>query len=418
MAHLDLHGRRTDVIVIGGGQAGLAMSRCLTDRSVDHLVLERGETANTWRTERWDSLRLLTPNWLTRLPNWSYQGNDPDGYMTAAEVVAFLDAYRRSFDAPVQTGTTVERVHRTDDGYVVSTDQGSWRCRSVVVASGAFSNPRVPAIAAEVPGGVEHLTPTAYRNPAQLPDGDVLVVGASASGLQIADELNRSGRQVTLAAGEHVRLPRTYRGMDIHWWMDAIGQLDERYDEVDDIAKARRLPSLQLVGSPERRNLDLNTVAANGVTVVGRLAAVSGHRGLCSGSLANICTLADLKQQRLLDRLDEYATERGLDAELVEPTRPVATTLDVTRIEVDLRPVGSIVWATGVRPAYPWLDPTLLDTKGQIMHDGGVMNAPGMYVLGLPFLRRRKSSFLDGVGADALDLVEHLARHLDTIAAR
>ena len=418
MANLDLHGRRTDVVVIGGGQAGLAMSRCLTDRSVDHVVLERGEAANAWRTERWDSLRLLTPNWLTRLPGWSYQGNDPDGYMTAAEVVAFLDAYRRSFAAPVQTGTTVELVQRTDDGYVVWTDQGPWACRSVVVASGAFSNPRIPEVAADVPAGIEHLTPNAYRNPALLPDGDVLVVGASASGLQIADELCRSGRRVTLAAGEHVRLPRTYRGMDIHWWMDAIGQLDERYDEVDDIAKARRLPSLQLVGSPERRDLDLNTVAASGVTVVGRLAAVSGHRGLCSGSLANICTLADLKQQRLLDRLDEHALEQGLDAELGAPTRPAPTALDVTRIEVDLRPVRSIVWATGFRPAYPWLDAELLDAKGQIIHDGGVMSAPGMFVLGLPFLRRRKSSFLDGVGPDALDLVEHLTRHLDIVAAR
>lgn len=417
MTNLVPHDRRTDVVVIGGGQAGLAMSRNLTDRAIDHVVLERGETANSWRTERWDSLRLLTPNWLTRLPGWAYDGNDPDGYMTAAEVVSFLDSYRRSFAAPVQTGTTVEQVRHTDDGYLVRTDQGSWRCRSVVVASGAFSNPRVPAVAADVPVGIEHVTTNAYRNPAQLPEGDVLVVGASASGLQIADELRRSGREVTLAAGEHIRLPRTYRGMDIHWWMDAIGQLDERYDEVDDIVKARRVPSLQLIGSPERRDLDLGTVAASGVTVVGRLAAVSGHRGLCSGSLANVCTLADLKQQRLLDRLDEHAAERGLDAELGEPTRPAPTALDVTRTEIDLRPVGSIVWATGFRPSYPWLDPALLDAKGQIVHDGGVMNAPGMYVLGLPFLRRRKSSFLDGVGTDALDLAHHLAHHLDAVAA-
>ena len=418
MAHHRPHDRAVDVVVIGGGQAGLAMSRCLTDRSIDHVVLERGQTANSWRTERWDSLRLLTPNWLTRLPGFTYQGSDPDGYMTAGQVVSFLDAYRRSFSAPVQSDTTVERVRHTDTGHVVETDQGTWRCRSVVVASGAFSNPRIPGIAAEVPAGIEHLTPNAYRNPDQLPDGDVLVVGASASGLQIADELNRSGRRVTLASGEHVRLPRTYRGMDIHWWMDTIGQLDERYDEVDDIVKARRLPSLQLVGSPERRDLDLNTVAAAGVSVVGRLAAVSGHRGLCSGSLANICTLADLKQQRLLDRLDEYAAERGLDAELGAPTRPAATKLDVTRLEVDLRSLGAIVWATGFRPAYPWLDPGVLDAKGQIVHDGGVMSAPGMYVLGLPFLRRRKSSFLDGVGADAIDLSEHLARHLDAVATR
>ena len=407
-----------DVVVIGGGQAGLATSRCLTDRSVDHVVLERGEIANSWRTERWDSLRLLTPNWLSRLPSWTYQGNDPDGYMSAAGVAAHLDAYRQSFDAPVRSQTSVTGIRSTGDRHVVETEDGPLRARAVVIATGACSDPFVPTIADELPARIEQLTSIAYRNPDQLSSGGVLVVGASASGLQIADELSRSGRDVVLAVGDHVRLPRLYRGMDIHWWMDAVGQLDERYDEVDDIAKARRVPSLQLVGSPERRDLDLNTVAASGVTVVGRLAAVSGHRGLCSGSLANICTLADLKQQRLLDRLDEHALEQGLDPELGAPTRPAPTALDVTRIEVDLRPVRSIVWATGFRPAYPWLDAELLDAKGQIIHDGGVMNAPGMFVLGLPFLRRRKSSFLDGVGPDALDLVEHLTRHLDIVAAR
>ena len=416
MAHH--HDTRTDVVVIGGGQAGLAMSRCLTDLSIDHVVLERGQTANSWRTERWDSLRLLTPNWMTRLPGRSYQGNDPDGYMTAGEVVSFLDTYRRSFGAPVRNETTVEQVARTDGGHVVRTNQGSWRSRAVVVASGAFSNPSIPAFAADVPAHIEHVTPNVYRNPSQLPDGGVLVVGASASGIQIADELNRAGRDVTLATGEHVRVPRTYRGMDLHWWMDAVGLLDERFDVLDDLERSRRLPSLQLVGSPDRRDLDLNTVATNGVSVVGRLVGVSGHRGLCSGSLANVCTLADLKQRRLLDRFDEWAADHGLDAELADPDRPAATALDVTRLEVDLRSVGTIVWATGYRPDYPWLDPDLLDAKGRIVHDGGVMRAPGMYALGLPFMRRHKSTFLDGVGADAIELADHLRLHLDAVASR
>jgi putative flavoprotein involved in K+ transport len=408
--------RTTDVIVIGGGQAGLATSRCLTDRGVDHVVFERGETANSWRTERWDSLRLLTPNWMSRLPGWDYRGDDPDGYMTAAEVIGSLDAYRRSFDAPVRPNTTVHRVEPIEGGHRVATDDGTWQARAVVVATGAFSDPHRPAFADEIPDRIQQLSPIEYRNPDQLAPGGVLVVGSSASGLQIADELSRAGRDVTLAVGEHVRLPRTYRGMDIHWWMDATGQLDERYDEVEDLGRARRLASLQLIGTPERRDLDLNAVAANGVSLVGRVAGLRDERLLCSGSLANVCKLADLKQLRLLDRLDEYAVERGLDAELSEPDRPEPTGLPTPRLDVDLADIGAIVWATGFRPRYPWLDPSLLDAKGQLVHDGGVVNVPGMYVLGLPFLRRRKSSFLDGAGPDAAELTTHLVHHLDVVA--
>ena len=400
--------RTTDVVVIGGGQAGLAMSRCLTDRSIDHVVLERAEVANSWTTERWDSLRLLTPNWMSRLPGFSYQGPDPDGYMTARQVATYLDTYRRSFDAPVRTGVEVTRISVGEGRHVVETTDGPWDTRVVVMATGACGNPHVPTLAADMPNHVAQLTPLDYRNPGQIAEGRVLVVGASASGLQIADELARAGRKVTLAVGDHVRLPRTYRGMDIHWWMDAIGQLDERYDEVEDLQRARRLPSLQLIGTPERRTLGLNTVAARGVRLVGRLVGQNGHRAQFSGSFANMCTSADLKQQRLLDRLDEYATEQGLDAELGPAERPEPTAVGRPCLDLDLRSVGTIVWATGFRPVYPWLDDTLLDPNGRLIHDGGVLPAPGMYVLGLPFLRRRKSSFIDGVGPDAQELTAHL----------
>ena len=405
--------RITDVVVIGGGQAGLAMSRCLATQSIDHVVLERGDTANSWRTERWDSLRLLTPNWLARLPGWSYQGDDPDGFMSAAEVAGYLDAYRASFNAPIRTGTEVTRITSGGCRHVVETNDGPWSARAVVMATGACSTPHVPAIAGDMPDHIEHVTPIGYRNPSQLGVGRVLVVGASASGLQIADELGRSGRDVTLAVGDHVRLPRTYRGMDIHWWMDTVGQLDERYDEVEDLDRARRLPSLQLIGSPERRDLDLTTVAKHGVALAGRLVGRSGDRAQFSGSFANMCTSADLKERRLLDRLDEYAASHGLDAELGEATRPSPTiSSSPPLLETDLRSIGTIIWATGFRPAYPWLDADVLDRKGRLVHDGGVLPVPGLYALGLPFMRRRKSSFLDGVGPDAADIAEHLVGHL------
>ena len=409
--------RTTDVVVIGGGQAGLAMSHSLTDRSIDHVVLERAEVANSWTTERWDSLRTLTPNWMSRLPGFSYDGDDPNGYMTAGEVAAYLESYRRSFGAPVRTGVEVQRIRTLDRSHVVETSEGPWFARSVVMATGACSQPRVPAIAADLPGNIQQLTPTAYRNPAQVAPGAVLVVGASASGLQIADELSRSGREVTLAVGDHVRLPRTYRGMDIHWWMQTTGLLDERFDEVEDLARARRLPSLQLVGSPEQRDLDLNTAAANGVNPVGRLAGIRAGRAQFSGSFANMCTSADLKQNRLLDEIDEYAASHGLDAEIGPTWRPAPTSVGRPALELDLRSVGSVVWATGFRPTYPWLDESLVDGRGQLVHDGGVLAVPGLYVLGLPFMRRRKSSFIDGVGPDAEELAAHLVGHLERSVA-
>ncbi len=407
-------------VVIGGGQAGLAMSQSLTERSIDHVVLERGEVGHSWKTERWDSLRLLTPNWMTRLPGFAYDGDDPDGYMTAAETASFLDHYRHSIDAPIVEGVTVTAVRPvvSDGGrhhgqrYDVITTAGTWRCRSVIVATGACSNPHIPALAANLPAGVQQIAPIHYRNPDQIESGRILVVGPSASGAQIADELGRAGRDVTIAVGHHVRLPRTYRGMNIHWWMDTLGLLDESYTEVDDIARARRVPSLQLVGTPEQRNLDLNGLVANGVLLAGRLAGITDSHIQFSGSLANAITSADLKMGRLLDQIDLFIDERGLSSEVEAADRPTPTDIPNGPLMASVADVGAVIWATGFRPNYPWLPETVLDAKGAVVHDGGVMNLPGMYILGLPFLRRRKSSFLDGVGPDAADLADHLVRHL------
>lgn len=392
------------------------MSRCLSERAIDHVVLERSEIANSWRTERWDSLRLLTPNWQCRLPGYEYSGDDPDGFMTMPEVVDFVIGYAKHIAAPVQTGTTVTSVRRTDDGYRVTTDSGEWQCATVVLASGSFNVPRVPAFAEAVPAAVTTITPNQYRNPDALAEGGVLVVGASATGVQIAHELQRSGRQVTLAVGEHVRGPRLYRGRDIQWWMEVAGVLGERYDAVDDIVRARRVPSMQLAGSPERATFDLNALTGIGVRLVGRLAGIRDGRALFSGSLRNKCELADLKLVRLLNVLDEWATANGLDDETPPPHRfeptvgpnPTVLGLDLTNGEIQ-----TILWATGFRPDYSWLDVDVLDGKGMVRHDGGVVDSPGMYLIGAPFLRRRKSSFIDGAREDAEDLIVELAAFLD-----
>jgi putative flavoprotein involved in K+ transport len=402
-------------VVIGAGHAGLAASRCLSERSIEHVVLERGEIANSWRRERWDSLRLLTPNWQSRLPGYRYEGADPDGFMDVAEVVAFVSQFAAVAAAPVRTHTTVTSVRRTDEGYHVATGNGDLRCRCLVLASGACNVPSVPALRQAVPPSIVCVTPTEYRNPAQLPDGGVLVVGASATGVQLADEIHRSGRPVTLSVGEHVRLPRTYRGRDVLWWMDASGIWNQRYDEMDDIARVRGLPSPQLVGTPERSTLDLNALSAIGVELVGRLSAIRDGRALFSGGLRNQFALADLKMNRLLDTFDEWASTNARAADVgpserFEPTRVPAS----SRLHLDLASgeIRSILWATGFRPDYSWLDVPVLDSKGQLRHDGGVVDAPGLYAIGLPVLRRRKSSFIYGAEDDARDLIEHLALYL------
>ena len=405
--------QRTTTVVVGAGHAGLATSRCLTERSIDHVVLERGDVANSWRRERWDSLRLLTPNWQSRLPGFSYDGTDPDGYMSMGEVIDFVARYADVVAAPVRTGTAVTSVRRVDDGYEVLTSDGEWRCRCVVIASGACNLASVPALRDAVPASIASVTALEYRNPAQLPDGGVLVVGASATGVQLADEIHRSGRRVTLSVGEHVRLPRTYRGRDVLWWMDASGLWNQRYDEVDDLTRARSLPSPQLVGTPARVTLDLNALAASGVEIVGRLSAVRDGRALFSGGLRNQCALADLKMSRLLDMFDEWAVRDGIDAAPPERFEPTQVPDSRLRLALTSGEIRTIVWATGFRPDYTWLHVPAVDPKGRLRHDGGVVTgAPGLYAIGLPVLRRRKSTFIHGAEDDARDIVDHLAGYL------
>lgn len=409
---------KTTVLVIGAGHAGLAMSRRLTERSIDHVVLERGEVANSWRTQRWPSLRLLTPNWLTRLPGCNYAGDAPGGYMPAAGVVTTLARYARFAAAPVRTATTVHTVRTAPEGFEVQANDDVFRARAVVAATGACVRPAIPAVSGAVPPSVTTLTPLTYRDPGQLPDGGVLVVGASATGVQLAREIHRSGRPVTLAAGEHVRLPRRYRGRDIFWWLEATGVLAERYDQIDDLNRARHLPSPQLTGRSEPTATDLNALTAQGVRIVGRLGRITGGVAQFSGSLRNTCTLADLKMTRFLARADHWATAQGLDEELPPALRLAPTHVDPrVPLELDLASgeITTILWATGFRPDHSWLDIPVRDRAGRILHNGGVVdNAPGLYVLGLPVLRTRASTYIHGALKDTAALGNHLHSFLSS----
>jgi putative flavoprotein involved in K+ transport len=404
----------TDVVVIGAGHAGLAASYFLSRQSIDHVVLERGEIANSWRTERWDSLKLLTPNWQSRLPGFEYAGEDPDGFMSMPEVIQFIEEYAKYAAAPVKTHTTVQSVQRHLDTYRVVSNRGVWHAKAVVIASGACNIANKPRVSEAVPEGIASLTAHDFRNADQLERGGVLIVGASATGLQFADEIRKAGHEVTIATGEHVRLPRTYRGRDIQFWMHSTGLLNQSYEEIDDVSRARGLPSPQLVGSHDAPILDLNRLSDNGVKVVGRLMGINNGTAQFSGSLRNVCALADLKMRRLLEAIDDWIEHNPVlcDApERFEPTRVD----DNPSLLLDLENsnVRTIIWATGFRPDYSWLDVPVLDRKGRIRHEGGVVDMPGMYVLGLPMLRRRKSSFIHGIEDDARELMAHLADYLE-----
>ena len=405
-------GRAIDVVVIGGGQSGLAMSACLSQLSIDHVVIERGSVAHSWVTQRWDSLRLLTPNWMSHLPGAEF-GGQPDEFAEVADLVEFLRQYCDLISAPLSVGTSVTSVRQIDGGFRVDTDQGSWNCRAVVLATGSYTVAKTPPFADSLPGSLDRLSALEYRNPDQLDDGGVLVVGASATGVQLADELLRSGRHVTIAVGNHVRMPRTYRERDIQWWMNESGVMDEAYDEVDDITRARKVPSAQLTGTPERRSLDLNSLVDDGARVVGRLGAIRDRTAQFSGGLRNQCTLADLKMNRLLDTIDEWADAHDLggstDAERFAPTEIGDPPMELDLTDGSIR---TVLWANGFAPDHSWLDVDVVDHKGRVRHDGGVCPVPGLYLIGGPFLRRRKSSFLHGTDDDARDLTDHLFAYL------
>jgi putative flavoprotein involved in K+ transport len=403
-----------DTVVIGAGHAGLAVSRLLTAAGREHVVLDRGRVGERWRSARWDSLHLLTPSWVNRLPGWHTAG-DPDGFLSAGEFVGQLEKYAASFDAPVLTGTTVACLTTAPDGrYDVRTDHATWRARSVVVASGPHGQPVVPAWIDSA--RVRVITSDRYRNPRRLERGGVVVVGASASGVQIADELARSGRDVVLSVGRHSRVPRRYRGMDIFWWLESTGRLGRTIDQVADPRAARFEPSLQLVGRSRADEIasevDLAALQRLGVRLTGRLESLEGRTAEFGDQLAAVTADADRRMHGLLDSIDGYVDSVGLGREVLAPVRPTAVTVASSPSRLDLRAEGirTVVLATGFRPDTGWVELPIVEPDGTFRQTRGVTDAPGVYVVGQRFQHRRDSGFIGGARHDAHAVVHHLTQ--------
>ena len=405
------------VVVVGAGPAGLAVSHQLGVRGVDHVVLDRGRTAESWRSRRWDSLRLLSPAWATRLPGLP-PASDPDAFLTASDLVTLLDQYATASAAPVVEQAEVLSVRACGDRYRVVSTAGTWTANAVVLATGDAGVPAVPSVAALLPTHVHQLTTDAYRRPAQLPDGGVLVVGASASGVQLTDELAAAGREVVLAVGRHTRMVRRHRGVDVYRWLDRLGSLDRRVERVPDRAAVLRETSLQLVGHAgdgDPRDVSLPALAARGVRLVGRLTGIHGGRVTFADDLHRTTADADARLTGFLERVDEHVRVHGLDDEVL-PAGPPPAPLAATRVPTDLSltraGIGTVLWATGYRPSHPWLHVRVLDGGGGVTHHHGRTPSPGLYVVGQRWQTRRSSSFLAGMGEDARQVVADLVRHV------
>ena len=403
-----------DTVVIGAGHAGLAVSRLLVLEGRDHVVLDRGRVAESWRTARWDSLHLLTPNWMARLPGWAHVGPDSDGFMSSSRFVDYLERYAVSFGAPVLAGVRVVEVSAAGENYRVVADCATWLARHVVVATGPGARPRIPGALEALDPRVHLTTAADYRNPRQLPDGGVLVVGASASGVQIADELAAAGRPVVLAVGGHTRLPREYRGMDIYWWLERTGRTARTIDQVRDPEAARREPSMQLVGRRENerlaRDLDLGALQSRGVRLAGHLVGAQGRQVSFADDLLDSVTSADHRMRQFLDTVDRHVEDSGMVSVVGAAERPEAIVLPRVPAALDLgaERIGTVLLATGYRQHHPWLHLPITAADGSIRQHRGRTEAPGVYIVGQKFQHRRDSGMVDGARRDAAKIVSDL----------
>jgi putative flavoprotein involved in K+ transport len=400
-------------LIIGGGQAGLAMSEHLSKRQVPHVIVERRRIAERWRSERWDSLVANGPAWHDRFPNMTFSGIDPDSFATKDEIVDYLEAYAKQIAAPIRCGVEVTALHRKADGcgFRAETSQGVIEATNVVVATGPFQRPLVP-VAIPPDSGIAQIHSAAYRNPGQLPEGAVLVIGAGSSGVQIAAELVSAGRRVYLSVGPHNRPPRRYRGHDFVWWLGVLGEWDAKV-----VAPGTEHVTIAVSGAHGGHTVDFRDLAARGITLLGSAGTFKdGVLELLPNLAANIAQ-GDANYLAMLTAADAYVTQKGLNlppepaAHKLAPNPPGVTN-PLRQLDLAAAGITTVIWATGYALDFEWLKVAAFDEKGRPAHQRGVAAIPGLYFLGLPWLSRRASAFIWGVWHDADYLAGHIAaRH-------
>jgi putative flavoprotein involved in K+ transport len=399
---------KVETLVIGGGQAGIAASEHLGTAGLPHLVVERGRTAERWRAERWDRLVANGPAWHDRFPNRLFTATGPDGFTPAGEIVDYLVAYAAQVRAPIRTGTEVTALRREGGVFIADTPQGAIEARHVIAATGPFQKPVIPAVVPEQPG-LTQIHSAHYRNPAQLPEGTVLVIGAGSSGVQIADELRRAGRDVYLSVGAHDRPPRRYRGRDFVWWLGALGMWDAKA-----LAPNMAHVTIAVSGARGGHTVDFRDLAAGGITLLGRAETYANGVLRFAPDLAARIAEGDANYFAMLDAADAYIAREGLDFPEEPQARALGTLPDCVTgpmLALNLKEAGitAIVWATGYALDFSWMKLDAFDDQGRPLHERGVGVVPGLYFLGLSWLSRRASAFIWGVWHDAAHIADHIA---------
>lgn len=397
------------VIVIGGGQAGLAMSHELRQHGIDHVVLEKNTIAHAWKTQRWDSFCLVTPNWQCKLPGFSYPGDDPDGFMLRDEIVDYVEAYARRIEAPVREGVAATRLSRSGGRFLVETSAGPLSADQVVLAVGGYHHANVPAMAGRLPSRIAQLHSSTYRNPQALAAGEVLVVGSGQSGCQIAEDLHLAGRKVHLAVGGAPRCPRLYRGRDSVEWLDHLGQYDLPVDQHPLKEKVRGNANHYLTGRDGGRDIDLRRFAGEGMKLYGRLRDISAEAITFADDLAANLDNADRVYNGICALIDNYIASNAIEAPPPSRYAPVWQPGEIpSRIDLAAAGISTIIWTTGFRSDWSWVDLPIFDGSGYPTHTRGVTAAPGVYVVGLPWLHTWGSGRFVGVGRDAEFIAGHV----------
>jgi putative flavoprotein involved in K+ transport len=405
----------TDVVIVGAGQAGLSMSKLLCDTGIDHVVLERATVCHDWSDRRWESFCLVTPNAQCRLPGWSYAGDDPEGFMLRDEVVAFLRGFVASFDPPVREHTAVTRVARDDNGFVVETDQGSWTCGQVVIATGGYHVPRMPALARSLPPSLTQIHSATYRSPHDLPEGEVLVVGTGQSGVQIAEDLHLAGRRVHLAVGSAPRAARRYRGRDTITWLEEMGHYDRSASELGNDGRHDRA-NHYMTGRAPAHDVDLRRFATEGMQLHGRLLEVVGGRLRFAGDLRDNLDRADAVAESIKDGIDAFITARRIDAPAREAYTPIWAPASDEPESVAAQALSAVVWATGFTRDDRWNHLPAFDGAGFPVHERGVSPVDGLYWLGLPWQHTWGSGRFAGVARDAAYLLDRITARVPVAA--
>jgi putative flavoprotein involved in K+ transport len=398
---------RIETLVIGGGQAGLTMSHRLKQRGLNHLVLERARIAERWRSERWDGLKFQFPNWSVRLPDFSFPHDDPDAFATSGDIVKFIHAFADLVVPPIRCGVEVTRLRRREDaaGFVAETSDGEIEAKNVVIATGPYQRALMPDMLRDE--NIFQVHANSYKNPEMLPPGAVLVVGAGASGAQIAEELHRAGRGVFLSVGQHTRMPRRYRGQDLTWWFGAMGLFEMTPEQ----RTTRVNPAI--TGAYGGHTIDFRRFAADGITLLGRIEAARADVLDIGHGLAESLANGDIYYTTFLDMMDAYVAQRGLNlpddpaarAVLVDPP---CVTAPIRRLDLASEGIHAVIWATGYGVDFGWIDIPVLDARGEPIHRNGITGVPGLYFLGLQWLSKMHSAFLSGVGDDAAVLADHI----------